>query len=465
MSQSLKNPCREAVAEQPGNISQLFPLRFSPFEAYLLADDRPDYPMQFFFRLVFHGRLDRAALLESLNWSVARHPLLRSTVRQRFGQSPVWHEGFCVDLRDCQQGFEQLAEVYEAPNIDLSSEPGLRTWLFQETGKAEVLFQFHHSCCDGIGARQLIEELFLRYHSITNGHKNDEPVALHAGLNSRAKLRITVWEALRKIPIDIKDLFRISFRRPATISTSSNDEITIDANESRSGFFYHEFSADELDGLLCVSREQGTTLTNVVMRDLYCSIDHLLSRHVDERRRWIRIAVPTDLRVKDETARPCCNQVSIMFIDQNSRHIRDAPQRLLERIARQTAFRRRFGQKYSMLQTLRFLAVMPPLLRFFIRTKRHMCTSILSNLGRVFESCSLPRVDGKLRTGDLVLESIDFLVPLRRDTEVTFGMLTYAGKLKLCMHYQPQRVCRTHAKELFERLVESVRESSAGRQP
>ncbi len=200
------------------------------------------------------------------------------------------------------------------------------------------------------------------------------------------------------------------------------------------------------------------------MRDLYCSIDRLLSRHVDERRRWIRIGVPTNLRVEDETAGPCCNQVTIMFIDQNSRHIRDDQQRLLERIARETAFHRRFRLTYSMLQTLRFLAVIPPLLRFFMRTKRRMCTCVLSNLGRVFENCPLPRVDDKLRTGNLVLESIDFLVPLRRDTEVTFGMLAYAGTLRLCMHYKPQQICRAHAQELFEAVVESVRESAFARQ-
>ena len=48
----------------------LFPLPLVPFEHYMLADDRADYPMTFFMRLHFRGRFDRGRLDNALRCRV-----------------------------------------------------------------------------------------------------------------------------------------------------------------------------------------------------------------------------------------------------------------------------------------------------------------------------------------------------------------------------------------------------------
>ncbi|GEM_PF-6493174 len=58
------------------------------------------------------------------------------------------------------------------------------------------------------------------------------------------------------------------------------------------------------------------------------------------------------------------------------------------------------------------------------------------------------------------LSSLDFLSPLRPGTDVTFGVVTYAGTLSLCMHYKPHRIADVQARELFDRLVRNLREST-----
>jgi hypothetical protein len=52
-----------------------------PFEHYMLADDRPDYPMTFCFRLRFTGRLDAHLFSAALNAALGVHPLLHAYVR------------------------------------------------------------------------------------------------------------------------------------------------------------------------------------------------------------------------------------------------------------------------------------------------------------------------------------------------------------------------------------------------
>ena len=144
-----------------------------------------------------------------------------------------------------------------------------------------------------------------------------------------------------------------------------------------------------------------------------------------------------------------------MFLDQHSRDIRN-PERLLDRVTQQTRFHRESNIWLSMLQLLEFLAAVPPLLHLYLRTNRRMCTTIMSNVGRAFEACPLVNHDGQLVTGDALLTSLDFLSPLRPGTDVTFGIVTYAGALNICMHYKPQRVDKARAKKLFDQLVRNI---------
>ena len=60
-----------------------FPLRLTPFEEYMFADDRPEYPMLGFFRLRFSALLDAAALESSLQATLSRHPLTTCKILRR----------------------------------------------------------------------------------------------------------------------------------------------------------------------------------------------------------------------------------------------------------------------------------------------------------------------------------------------------------------------------------------------
>ena len=71
----------------------LFPLPLTPFERYMLADDRPDYPMAFPAVVEFSGSLRRAEFDAALEGALREHPLLRARVdgsRRR-----PWHQPSC----------------------------------------------------------------------------------------------------------------------------------------------------------------------------------------------------------------------------------------------------------------------------------------------------------------------------------------------------------------------------------
>ena len=54
-----------------------------PFEEYMLLDDRPAYPMNFFLRLRFAGCLVPERFDDACRQAVARHPLLAARITRR----------------------------------------------------------------------------------------------------------------------------------------------------------------------------------------------------------------------------------------------------------------------------------------------------------------------------------------------------------------------------------------------
>src|SRR6516165_8397701 len=73
---------RSPFARQPSDRRrELFPLPLSPFEHLFLLEDSPSYPIQFFGRLRFRGRIQQHVLNHALGIALARHPLLAAIVR------------------------------------------------------------------------------------------------------------------------------------------------------------------------------------------------------------------------------------------------------------------------------------------------------------------------------------------------------------------------------------------------
>ena len=73
-------------------------------------------------------------------------------------------------------------EFPQGLHIDLFRETGLRLWFYEEDNATELLSQFHHSCCDGLGALKFLETLLECYAS--PGHRQPPP-----GWDSRHTLR------------------------------------------------------------------------------------------------------------------------------------------------------------------------------------------------------------------------------------------------------------------------------------
>ena len=69
-----------------------FPLPLAPFEEYMLGDDHSAYPMVFFLRLRFSGRIDETSFETAYQAAVSRHSLLRAILASKGKRNLEWVE-------------------------------------------------------------------------------------------------------------------------------------------------------------------------------------------------------------------------------------------------------------------------------------------------------------------------------------------------------------------------------------
>ena len=217
-----------------------------------------------------------------------------------------------------------------------------------------------------------------------------------------------------------------------------------------------DLSTTVTTSLLAKARAAGTTLNNLLIRDLLLAIgDFQNPRSSAHDREWLRLSIPVNLRRPATHNLSAANIVGMIFVDRQMHDLSDQHS-LLEGIHGQ--MRQIKGLELGMIfpLSLRFFNGLPGARKRMQRMSsdsRCRCTAVLSNLMRPFDTSPLPRRDGKLVVGDFELTGIEFLPPVRQGTPAAFGVLTYADRLNITLQYDPRSLTPEEAEELLHGYV------------
>jgi len=90
-----------------------------------------------------------------------------------------------------------------------------------------------------------------------------------------------------------------------------------------------------------------------------------------------------------------------------------------------------------------------------------LSTTVLSNLGVQFDDMPLGYLGDHVIASDALLDAIDFLPPIRKGTNASFGVVTYAGELMISLQYNPQVLSNLVADDML-RLFDEQLAATAG---
>ena len=441
----------------------VLPLPLVPFEEYMLMDDRPAYPMNFFIRLRCAGRFDRTALDTAAATAFARHPLLTAIVRPS-GRAWVWEpanapsEVLWLDAPPAE-------ELPKLKPLDVRVEPGLRLAACEGPGRTDLIVQGHHACCDGLGIFRFIEDLLIAYAQARGAAPDSALRSLRPEqLTRRGNFGLTLGKALRMIPHQLRGVCRFLMRTPEPLlphlPEPDESPVTPDYPAALTR------PLEEADGtaLSAAARQLQVSTNDIFARDFFLALNDWRQRRIPHvNGGWLRLTVPINLRTMADRRLPAANVVSMVFLDRSHRDMAD-PRGLLDSIHRriQRIKQQRLG--LSFVLSLAMFRRLPGGLRRMTRAKRCAATAVLTNLGPVLDRCPLPYRDKQVVAGDVVLQSIDALAPLRPLTCAAAAVFLYAGRLHLTMHYDSRVITAADAAELTEEFTRRIRQS-AGRAP
>lgn len=450
----------------------IFPLPLNAFERYMLADDRPDYPMTFFLRLHFQGTLDREHFEAAAADAIARHPLFRAVISDDDGP-PCW-----VALDDAhprihwQAGARPSSEARFRQPIDLRREPGLRFSVEAAADGSCVLIEFHHTCCDGIGATGFVEDLLVAYAARSGGKTPSRPRPLNAfQLRRRGEHGLSFFGRLLRVPLDllgacgVLQFFAnrpVPLSLPAAPSAQAGESAPLPAEGDRPACLSHRFTSRQLQELRWVGRRAGATVNDLLVRDLFLALDQWNWRHDRaDRAGPLRISVPVNLRGESDALLPAANVVSMVFLDRRPERFSNT-RWFLKTIQLETAFIKRCRLALLFHYVIRLLSALPRGLARLLDGGRCLSTAVLSNLGVQWDDLPLPYEDDQVIAGDVRLRDIEFLPPIRPLTRISLGVVTYADELRVSLHYD-RSLSSQAAEDFFAQFVDRLSRTAVGR--
>lgn len=442
----------------------LFPLRLSDFEYYMVTDDRPSHPMVFVMVVHVTGTLAEPSFRESVAELVDSHPLLKCRVekvgRRDLFWVPVDAASNSIEWRQVDEA-TAIDSVPQVRSIDIRTQPGLQLQVFHAKERSQVVMYLHHACCDGIGALQLIGELFARYGQKTAAPDEKRPefettnafVLLQrenyeAGESATQRQKKSLTRVVGKIS-------RLLLRAPIMLA-SSRDFLrsgSSPASKPLQDATWAESSAAETSAiqsrllsksihrsLRAVAAKDGVSVNDLFIREMILQVrDWNRSAGVSFGRRWIRLAIPLSMRTVVHENMPAANVVSYALVTRREQDCHD-PAELLRSIHQQTSDVLFNREGIVCLKLFKVLRKIPGAMKAFLSLKTVLSTMVLANVGDVRRRFNgrFPLQKGRWIAGNVLIEQIHGVAPVRPNTRAAMSIGDYAGELSISLRTDGQ---------------------------
>jgi hypothetical protein len=454
-------PAKEAIKPlfERRRASTVLPMPLTTMEELMLLNDRPSYPNLMFFRTVFSGQLERRAFDIALKTAMDRHPFFRAIVKQNTAGRWEW-----VGVPQVQPLVVWAAATEMLPPLtwlNLRGEVGFRVHVVIDAAgnRSSILFQIHHSVCDGVGAYTFIGDFLVAY-ALEMGAAADVAKfsELDAGtLSDRDRFEPTFAEFLKKrLMMVVRRVCSFLMRQPSPliphVARANYSTVPI----GLPGLLAHHFRREETMRLSEAAKASGVTLNDLLISKLFLALQSWRGeRGLNNGSEWLRIMIPMNLRQHKHRFLPACNVVSWVFIDRRG-NPGDQPDRLLRSVHDEMQMIKDNELGLTLILGLQMRRYLPGGLVAAARGEKCHASAILSNVGRAFPGISLPRQDDHLVAGNLVLEQFEAYAPIRPHTSASFDVGIYAGQLYVTMHFDPAVIDAMAAKKLLYAFVDQL---------
>jgi|GEM_PF-1214902 len=442
------------------------------FEHYMLADDTQRHPMVFWLKATFTGRVDRERLKRSLQYTASQQPLLRSRLYTNFFKFRFllrWREDADTEVfldvapKGTPLNFPRPGQL----GFDLSKEPGLRLFVREDNESSEWYLQLHHAVTDGTGGLRFLEKLFEAYANgaaVWQRTVADEALPPHAvrRFTRRGYFDLSFWQIVKRLPIDLRTTFTYYAVIPRPLARRRQDSPTaLDYRQKKSPTsINYTFSPESTAALKRCARAFHGTLNDLLLRDLFLSLAKF--NKSGSKRRTIRLCMPVNMRTPHDDHLPIANYMGMYALDRTDAELRQ-PHELMTSITTETKRIKSHRLALAIAFVPKLLTFVPGLLTLALKRPGYWkcaATVVLSNLGPSFRRHLLPNnSDGQVVIDHLVLKRLELLPPVKIDTNLAIGVVTYHDAMTLTFHYDPLALSAHDVRTILADYVSQLSDS------
>ncbi len=417
--------------------------------------------MTFYGEMIFSGEVDYERLKAAWNQALSRHPLLTANIAGS-AAAPCWVSGQSSPDQIKQQTRVTPVESFIGSPINLRTDPGARLLVNSGGNETRFLFQFHHACCDGNGAMRFIADLLAAYASNDNsaGSATGFPPLDLQLLQRRGDFRAGApcrqhWPG--RLIAKAREAYGFHTCRPqllvssTTVAAQSAEDAIFRGFESRLLTLEQSLAIADSAGRL------GVSVNDVALALAFQTIAQWNDRRTDDSSdAFLRIVVPTDLRDRSDIRLSAANRMSLYFLARRPSDCRNLDQ-LLTGIHQEMSYVKRCRVGLDLLHALRALHGFPAAVRGYLRLRRSVATAIVTNLSDPSRHAHrrMPRDAGRLVVGNMVLERIGAVPPLRPGTRIGIAVGCYADRISLSARCDPRWFTSEDTSRFLDDYVDS----------
>jgi hypothetical protein len=437
---------------------RLFPIHLAPIDAFFLTDDRPEYPMTFASNIYLTGELDREAFQGALEDAMDMHPLIGAIVGPGKQGKICWlrceNPTTLVDWGT----YEAPVAFHSGEGIDLEQENGLRVWARVGEGRTRLVLQFHHACTDGTGAHRFIGDLLACYGMRTaeEGAPRPQLPTYDQQLLKGRRLKLADHARLLAMaPIirrGIGQAYQVFAKRITPLAvTRSNPLDATPPEEAFPGVVSRRLDRFQYQALRERASKLGVMLNDLLTAEMFFAMRDWNLLHGGKPNQRLRIMMPSDMRDTADFAMSAANMTSYNFITRKLGP-RDRMEKLVKSIRDETARIKNENRGKLFIDSIMVCNRVPGLLPYLLSGKRCLSTVTLSNMGdptRRFLA-TFPRQKGKVVCGNLVLDHMQGVSPLRAMTRAAVSIVSLYKQMFINVRCDPHLMTLADSRQLLE---------------
>ncbi len=428
----------------------------TPFEEYLLAEDRENYPCWIVVDFIFDGRFARDSLQLAFEKVLARHPLLRSVLKKTW-RGLAWQED--SSWRPQIEWIEGIAPG-EWPNwtrFDLYKEPGFRLAVIDRNGQTEMICHFHHAICDGKALRDLLYDI-LNHYAISLGQSVETAVLRPEIFGDRNRFGNGWIDRLKALPAQFLGLFFTWRYRRRKISPLSESP-SIDSAKLPAGYpalISRRVPESKFRKVRDEAKSLKVSVNDLFLRNLFYAIGQWKkAKEEGQPEDWIRIVVPVDMRKPVDRFLSAANVTSVVSLDRRLRSLGNR-EKLLQRAHEDMDWVKNKGIRFAFWTWLRLCKFKPQGIQRFSHRSGCQGTIILANHCKLLTRSPLRNKDRKIVVPGAVLLDMKMVSPIRPGTTAALVVGTYAENLCADLHYDPRFHSVEEAAKLLDLFMEQI---------